>query len=163
MNKITKIILISSLMFTTTFGIVTVGSQSIDAKDVSFVKPYYTYNGFTKANSNFVLDKNFINAVKYDNIKINGYKITKVSLDNSKEVNKFDQTFFKVNKKNAESVFFDLDRKSVSQKSILKTYGKPVVKPYNTSQGLSYDYKIGHKTIQFVIYNNYVAKVQVNS
>ncbi|KTT85201.1 hypothetical protein RSA37_03165 [Mammaliicoccus sciuri] len=163
MKKLAKVILTSSLMFTSAFGIMTINSQSVDAKGVSSIKPYYTYNGFTKASSNFVLDKNFINALKYDNFKINGYKITKNSSSNSKEINKFDQTFFKANNKKAESVFFDLDRKSVSKMSILKTYGKPVVKPYNTSQGMSYDYKIGHKTIQFVIYNNYVVKAQVNS
>lgn len=40
------------------------------------VKPYYNYNGYaSKGTPSFVLDPAFINALKYDNFKINGVKI----------------------------------------------------------------------------------------
>ena len=41
--------------------------------------PYYTYHGYIGHNANFIMDKHFINAIKYDNVTFNGIKLAKTN------------------------------------------------------------------------------------
>ncbi|ULG72237.1 immunodominant staphylococcal antigen IsaB family protein [Macrococcus brunensis] len=51
---------------------VTTSSQSVNQ-----TIPYYTYNGYFRNNSKTLINKQFVLALKNDNVKINGYMINK--------------------------------------------------------------------------------------
>lgn len=163
MNKVSKIALASSLVFGTTIGANALASQNVQNEAHAAQTPYYNYTGYTSASSNFILDKNFKNAIKYDNLTINGYKISEGDSNNGETVDKYDQSFHVVGKNKADSVTFDLDGKSVSKENLLKTYGQPKGMPTDTPAGLDHVYNIGGKEVQFYLHDGYVTKVQINS
>ena len=43
--------------------------------DAQSQKPYYNYNGYTTYDGSFTQDEYFVQALKYDNVTINGYKV----------------------------------------------------------------------------------------
>ncbi|WP_219850874.1 immunodominant staphylococcal antigen IsaB family protein [Staphylococcus warneri] len=99
-------------------------------------QPYYNYHGYTSSQSDFILDKNFINAIKNDNFTINGYKITENSKGNDNDtIEKFDQQFYLPSKGKADGVWFQLKPGVVSKSELVKTYGKPLNKPSGTAHG----------------------------
>lgn len=113
--------------------------------------PWYNYNGYTSASSNFVLDKNFKTALKYDNVKINGYKLTSNKSASTNEVVVKDQ------------IAFNLDGRTVTPQKLMNVYGQPAEKPVETAVGKVYKYKIGNKTIQFFVDKGHVYRAQINS
>lgn len=163
MKSLAKITLASSVVFSSVVGLGLVNSDNTHTQAQAAETPYYNYEGYTSASSNFVLDKDFINSLKYDNLNINGYKITGTKSNDGKEVNVNDQTFYGTMGKKADSVDFKLDGKTVSKSDLVKTYGEPSESPSNTPHGSSYSYKIGDKLIQFYINDGYVTEVQINS
>ncbi|MBF7018951.1 hypothetical protein ISO99_03405 [Staphylococcus sp. 18_1_E_LY] len=163
MNKVSKIALASSLVFGTTIGANALASQNVQNEAHAAQTPYYNYTGYTSASSNFILDKNFKNAIKYDNLKINGYKISKGDSNTSKMVDKYDQSFRVVGENKADSVTFDLDGKSVSKEALFNAYGQAKASPTDSPAGLNYIYNIGGKKVQFYLNDGYVTKVQINS
>ncbi|MGI2315579.1 immunodominant staphylococcal antigen IsaB family protein, partial [Staphylococcus cohnii] len=74
MNKVSKIMLSCGLVFSTAVGAAAIDSHQSQTQAAE--TPYYNYTGYTSANSEFILDQDFINAIKYGNLTINGYKIT---------------------------------------------------------------------------------------
>lgn len=126
-------------------------------------QPYYTYKGYTSSQSKFVLDKNFINALKYDNFKLNGYKITENSKNNAKNKELYDQQFYLASKGKADGVWFNLAKGAVSKKDILKAYGNPNKKPIASPHGMEYQYQIGTKTVKFIIDRGYVNEVGIHN
>ncbi|MCG9855907.1 hypothetical protein LH373_13950, partial [Staphylococcus argenteus] len=74
-------------------------------------------------NPSFLIDRTFINALKYDNVTINGIKLKKTT--SATKIEKFDQIFKGVssNGKEANQVQF-LIKNDLSLKSIQKAYGK---------------------------------------
>lgn len=163
MKSISKITLASSIVFSSAVGLSLVNSDSTHTQAEAAETPYYNYTGYTSASSNFVLDQDFINSIQYDNLTINGYKITSNSANGGKEVNAYDQTFYKTSDNKADSVNFKLDGKTVSKEDLLKTYGQPIGMPNDTPNGLDQKYKIGDKLVQFYINDGYVTEVQINS
>lgn len=74
MNKLSKISIATGLVATTLFS-TAVGTQLPHNEIHAATKPYYHYTGTIGNHSNFILDKTFINAVKANNVTINGYHI----------------------------------------------------------------------------------------
>lgn len=163
MKNISKITLASSIVFSSAVGLGLVNADNTHTQVEAAETPFYNYTGYTSASSNFVLDQDFINSLKYDNLTINDYKITNNSANDGKEVNSYDQTFYKTGDNKADSVIFKLDGKTVSKEDLLKAYGQPIGMPYETPNGLDQKYKIGDKLIQFYINDGYVTEVQINS
>ncbi|WP_232198184.1 immunodominant staphylococcal antigen IsaB family protein [Staphylococcus arlettae] len=43
--------------------------------------PYYNYNGYTTYDGHFTQDNDFVRALKYDNVMIDGYKVNTAATD----------------------------------------------------------------------------------
>ena len=63
MNKVSKIMLSCGLVFSTAVGAAAIDSHQSQTQAAE--TPYYNYTGYTSANSEFILDQDFINAIKY--------------------------------------------------------------------------------------------------
>lgn len=50
-------------------------SQHDSGIDAKTQKPYYNYDGYTTYDGAFTQDEYFVQALKYDNVTINGYKV----------------------------------------------------------------------------------------
>ena len=79
MNKVVKTIASTTLAFGTLLGVSSVRYQyKILLMQRTQTKGYYySYNGYVDKDAKFLTDKNFINAIKHDNIKFNGIKLAK--------------------------------------------------------------------------------------
>ncbi len=75
MNYVTKLISAGTIASSLLLGTMVVDTNEVSAKTSAVQKPYYYYNGYTYYNGSFILDKYFVKALKYDNVKINGHKI----------------------------------------------------------------------------------------
>lgn len=163
MRSISKITLASSIVFSSAVGLGLVNSDNTHIQAQAAETPYYNYTGYTSASSGFVLDQDFINSLKYDNLTINGYKITRGASETGKIVDLYDQRFREIGENKADAVTFDLDGKTVSKEDLLKAYGQPIGMPNETPNGLVQKHKIGNKLVQFYMNNGYVTEVQINS
>lgn len=117
MNKTSKVCVAATLALGTLIGVTVVENSAPTSKQAqAAITPYYTYNGYIGNNANFILDKNFINAIKYDNVKFNGIKLAKTNT--IKKVEKYDRSNFtwhhqfqKSTSRNNQSYYF-LNRSS---------------------------------------------------
>lgn len=160
MNKITKITLSSVVALGTLLGTGyttgTLHSNQAHAaqSQVSYTKtaqPYYNFNGYaTKSTPNFVLNQNFINALKYDNFKMNGvnipYTTGKNALPNTiKNARKYDQEFAMVNSQGTSASYVTFNPNGrLTTNQIQNAYGNKLK--------LSVD---NHKGIKVYVYNPY--------
>lgn len=88
MNKIVKSIASVTLAFGTMLGVSTTVLPIEDTAHAA-TKPYYVYNGYVDKDAKFVTNKQFIKAVKYGNVTMNGIKFEKVhSNKNLKNITK---------------------------------------------------------------------------
>ncbi|WP_414055753.1 immunodominant staphylococcal antigen IsaB family protein [Macrococcus equi] len=90
MNKVLKT--------TTTFAIASsLLLVSVPSETHAATKPYYSYNGYVKNNSKFLIDKDFVRALKYDNFKMNGYKLNLKGRNGygTKDFMKYDTYYYK--------------------------------------------------------------------
>lgn len=128
MNKTSKVCVAATLALGTLIGVTVVENSAPTSKQAqAAITPYYTYNGYIGNNANFILDKNFINAIKYDNVKFNGIKLAKTNT--IKKVEKYDQTFKGVSAKgNEASQLQFVVKNNISLKDIQKAYGKDLKK-----------------------------------
>ena len=51
------------------------GASSKSGTNLKAEKPWYNYEGYTTYDPSFTQDYNFVRALKYDNVSINGYKV----------------------------------------------------------------------------------------
>ena len=51
------------------------GSSEQSTADLKAQTPWYSYEGYTTYDPSFTQDYNFVRALKYDNVTINGYKV----------------------------------------------------------------------------------------
>ncbi|MCU5746322.1 hypothetical protein N9R04_06280 [Staphylococcus sp. SQ8-PEA] len=142
-------------------GITDISSSHHQAQAAT--KPYYSYKGYTTAQSKFILDKNFINALKHDNFTINGYKITKNKHNTRTNVKQYDQKFYQASTHTANGVWFDLQYGKVSEKQIIKAYGKSESKVTKTPKGKVYSYTLGNKHVQFFENQGYITYASVHN
>ncbi|HEE8909342.1 immunodominant staphylococcal antigen IsaB family protein [Staphylococcus argenteus] len=163
MSRVSKVFLATTLTIGTFIGISTVNDSIQTAQATE--KPYYTYHGYIGKNPSFLIDRTFINALKYDNVTINGVKLKKTT--SATKIEKFDQIFKGVssNGKEANQVQF-LIKNDLSLKSIQKAYGKNLIKKDQTKQsnnsGIFYcQFNKKSLGIWFVVDNNRVIEVSI--
>lgn len=160
MKKVSKIVLASGIALS--FSVTPELLNTTEAQAEEYVEPYYNYEGHTEYQSDFILDKNFKESLKYDNFTINGYQISKNENGKKrKELN--DQTLYSVSGNKANGVFFSLDGQSVSKKALVSTYGEPIhTSP--SAWGEEYVYEVGKKDVRFFFNENgYAIKGQITS
>ncbi|MBC9875667.1 immunodominant staphylococcal antigen IsaB family protein [Macrococcoides bohemicum] len=120
----------SSLLIGTGAGVTSADAATKPTSKV--VTPYYNYKGYVKNNTKFLLDKDFVRALKYDNIKMNGYKLNLKGVNGygTKDFLKYD-TYYKKDKKNRITMIRPLvgNEKKVTLKQFLKAHkGNQLVK-----------------------------------
>ncbi|MFQ3845462.1 hypothetical protein AABD41_13225 [Staphylococcus pseudoxylosus] len=167
MKKFTKVILAGGIALSTLLG--TTATQFASQSNVAeaVVKPWYNYTGMTGHNGNFILDSNFKNAVKHNNVKINGYHIyadTQSALSYqkySKEVKVHEQKMMKFATNKAIQTKFPVKKNHISQKQLTKVWGEGKV--VNTGKGQSIYYTLNGNNIKFDIQNGYVTEVTLGT
>ena len=88
MNKIVKSIASVTLAFGTVLGVSTTVLPIEDTAHAA-TKPYYVYNGYVDKDAKFVTNQQFIKAVKYGNVTMNGIKFEKCTvIKNLKNITK---------------------------------------------------------------------------
>ncbi|WP_199194410.1 immunodominant staphylococcal antigen IsaB family protein [Staphylococcus warneri] len=162
MNTLSKSLLTGTLAVGVALG---VGVEDLSHHEAhAATQPYYNYHGYTSSQSDFILDNNFINAIKNDNLTINGYKITENSKGNDNDtIEKFDQQFYLPSKGKADGVWFQLKPGVVSKAELVKTYGKPLNKPSGTAHGNEYLYQFNEKQLRFLENNGYITEVGIHN
>ncbi|UEX90205.1 immunodominant staphylococcal antigen IsaB family protein [Staphylococcus ratti] len=123
----------------------------------------YTIEGNTSDKGAFILEQKFIDAVKNNNLVINGYKITGNQDQETTMVDIYDQIIGKTGDNTASMVNFEVKKNTVSKDDIIKTFGQPVEEPYESQQGLDYKYKLGKNVIQIIVKDGYVTDFQINA
>ncbi|MGC9607972.1 immunodominant staphylococcal antigen IsaB family protein [Staphylococcus aureus] len=167
MNKTSKVCVAATLALGTLIGVTVVENSAPTSKQAqAAITPYYTYNGYIGNNANFILDKNFINAIKYDNVKFNGIKLAKTNT--IKKVEKYDQTFKGVSAKgNEASQLQFVVKNNISLKDIQKSLWQGLEKKKMVKQrkliAVFFYYQNAKKTlgIWFVVDHNRVVEVTV--
>ncbi|KYH14038.1 immunodominant staphylococcal antigen IsaB family protein [Staphylococcus kloosii] len=123
MNKTTKTIVATTVAFGTLFGVGTASGVSAQNNVAhAATTPYYTYHGYAGNDASFLLNKQFIDGIKYNNVTFNGVKLAENQ--GSETLTKYDQDFSGVSKdqKKANAVGFKVKSKLTVQQ--LKTaYG----------------------------------------
>jgi hypothetical protein len=162
MNKLAKLVLSSTIVLGTAIGANAVQDNGTSTEAHATTKPWYNYTGYTASQGNFVLDQNFINAVKFNNFTINGYTMDgKVSEKGSKFVYPYDQKIAKTSKNTGSVVYFKLG-KSVTSKQIIDKYGKPEIDNVTEKTG-DYRYHIGYSSIDFYVKDGYAYKAMLDT
>lgn len=167
MKKFTKVILAGGIALSTLLG--TTATQFVSQNNIAeaAAKPWYAYSGMTGQNGNFILDTNFKNAVKHNNVKLNGYNIyadTQSALSYqkySKEVKVHDQKVMKFASNKAIQAKFPVKKNHTSQEQLVKVWGEGKV--VNTAKGQSISYILNGNNIKFDIQNGYVTKVTLGT
>lgn len=117
MNKIVKSIASVTLAFGTMLGVSTTVLPIEDTAHAA-TKPYYVYNGYVDKDAKFVTNKQFIKAVKYGNVTMNGIKFEKVH--SNKKLEKYNQTFTGVSKDGKRRIKFNLVLKDLTYDQLKK-------------------------------------------
>ena len=117
MNKIVKSIASVTLAFGTMLGVSTTVLPIEDTAHAA-TKPYYVYNGYVDKDAKFVTNKQFIKAVKYGNVTMNGIKFEKVH--SNKKLEKYNQTFTGVSKDGKRRIKFNLVLKDLTYNQLKK-------------------------------------------
>ncbi|MEX2956582.1 hypothetical protein AB4M78_09110, partial [Staphylococcus pasteuri] len=134
MNKKTKTIIASTLAFGTLLSVSASATPVINttahAATTQQHNAYYTYKGDAGYDAKFVLDKNFKNAIKAQNVTFNGIKIA--STNSTKNIVKSDQLFRQYDKKTKKASLVDIPlKKQLKLTDLQKSYGKDLKKVNN--------------------------------
>src|SRR5699024_4477072 len=86
--------------------------------------PYYNYNGYTTYDGQFTQDYNFVRALKYDNVMIDGYKVNTAASDKTVDSSKkVDSTMVDMNKDGqVVHITFDTKPNTVSKDMFKKAH-----------------------------------------
>ncbi|MCH4984464.1 hypothetical protein AB4G91_08070 [Macrococcoides goetzii] len=116
---------IGTIFLSTLLGVGTISSDAeAVTKSEKYVKPHYTYNGYVYNNGKFVLDQYFVKALKYDNVKMNGYNINpkaKVGLGGT-PFKKYDVMFLKDSKNRVGHMRFEIKPGFVKKSAFLRAH-----------------------------------------
>lgn len=127
MKKTTKVFVATTVAFSTLLGASATGALVQQPDAHAATTAYYNYNGYAGQNASFVLDKNFKNAVKAENVKFNGIKIKATT--SNKSAMKYDQYFRNVSKDGKTASLLDMEVKGqLSLAQLKKVYGKDLQK-----------------------------------
>lgn len=122
----------------------TSGANTESSAKLKAETPWYNYEGYTTYDASFTQDYNFVRALKYDNVSIDGYKVdtnATAEYDHSKTV--YDTT-----------VDYNGDNKVVSITFFTKpdSVSKATFKKAHTSNNIVEEGKLGNKDGTFVKY-----------
>lgn len=120
------------------------GANTESKAELKAETPWYNYEGYTTYDPSFTQDYNFVRALKYDNVSINGYK---VDTDAKKE-------FDHVKKVYDTSVSFNSDNEVVQITFFTKpdSVSKETFKDAHNSNEIIEEGKLGNKDGTFVKY-----------
>ncbi|MEJ7174603.1 hypothetical protein WL278_09585 [Staphylococcus caprae] len=164
MKKATKLLLASTITLGALMGASVTTDSPVNGSAHAATSHYYTYNGYVGRDASFLLNQQFINAVKADNVKFNGIKLAKTS--GTKKVNLYDQTFKGVTKTGHSANQMQIIVKgNLSFAQIKKAYGKDLKEKSHCTQkdgGIFY-YKPTKKSLEvwFVVDNNHVVEASI--
>ncbi|WP_312039979.1 immunodominant staphylococcal antigen IsaB family protein [Macrococcoides bohemicum] len=176
MKKLAKVLGATTLVATMSLGVVQGEDALAKQKMVKVQKPYYNYSGYTSGNAKFVLDKDFVRAIKVNNVKINKHKVDLKRIVSgvsgtgyTKEVYDQNYTFFKQGDKNPYTATLGLKNKELKISNVKKVYGNDYLfKGKLISDGNKaipskvdgvYIYNLNGNGIQFVVEKGYVQKI----
>jgi hypothetical protein len=134
MNKTTKTIVATTVAFGTLFGVGTASGVSAQNNVAhAATTPYYTYHGYAGNDASFLLNKQFINGVKYNNVTFNSVKLSESQ--GSDTLTKYDQDFSGVSKnhKSANSVSFKV-KSTLTVQQLKNAYGSSLSKMQTSEQ-----------------------------
>ncbi len=152
-NSIIKLGLASTVLLGSAAGLVHPAEAHAATKAMT---PYYKWKGYTGYSASYVLDKNFVNAVKYGNVMINGMKVdakavvteadrvNSVKAEKMFEKNKtaskyvatqFDTFALKTGKGAVYFMEIPVQKNKVSMKEVTKAYGKASEVLYGSNKG----------------------------
>lgn len=123
MNKTTKTIVATTVAFGTLFGVGTASGVSAQNNVThAATTPHYTYHGYAGNDPSFLLNNQFIDGIKHNNVTFNGVKITEDQ--GSGILNKYDQNFTGIGKdhKSANSVSFKV-KGTLTVQQLKNAYG----------------------------------------
>ncbi|WP_416349794.1 immunodominant staphylococcal antigen IsaB family protein [Mammaliicoccus lentus] len=168
MKKMIKLAISGGIAATVLFSMTTTQLTSIEGNTAeAAVTPWYNYQGTTGHDGRFILDKNFKNAVKYNNVTINGYHVY-ASAKNANSYQKYtkpvkvhDQTMMKFDKNKAIQAVFPVRKQHISENQLVKVWGKGNVK--TSKNGKSIYYTLKGNNIKFDLQNGYVTKVSLGT
>ncbi|MDP4460612.1 hypothetical protein QUD39_04910 [Staphylococcus hyicus] len=160
MNKMGKLVLSASILLTgVTFNVVNPEAPVTHAATT----PYYTYNGYAGYNAKFVTEKNFINALRYNNITMNKVRVdAKIQTFKSGSPlafkKKYDQEVEYINKKPV-SVTFMVQNKSLKVADVKKAYAGYKMTEDKLHGAIMYN--VNGQQISFAYNGKYVEKVMI--
>jgi hypothetical protein len=163
MNKTTKTIVATTVAFGTLFGVGTASGVSAQNNVAhAATTPYYTYHGYAGNDSSFLLNKQFMNGIKYDNVTFNGVKISNVPSGHS--FTKYDQTFSgDENAKNSNIVKFKV-KDQLTVKQLKDAYGSDLEQGNSGDKSdavYEYNPKSPGLNVSFEVNNNQVSEVTI--
>lgn len=164
-----KVIVATGMAITLALGTsVLPASNDVGNEAQAQTEPYYTYNGYVSYDSSFLLDPNFVNAVKYNNVTFNGYKIMheseyKPNVHQNYRV--YDQ-LISVNKEThqAVSASFAIKRGQISKEALIEAFGPDYEfrdERGSTQTGML-NYKGDNYTLSIDIYNGYATSATLS-
>ena len=126
-------------------------------------QPYYNYTGYTSYDSSFLLDPNFINALKYNNFTINGYHMDFTAAPSVKEDTyheaEYDQHYHLLSPSETPyHIHFDAKPGQISRQDIINAYGSN----YTELGEESLSYNLNNTEITFGITNGTVTVVDIS-
>lgn len=162
MKKTTKVLLATTMSLSTLLG-ASISTAPVQHDAHAATVPHYSYYGYIGKNASFLTDKNFVNAVKHQNVKFNNVKLVKT---NSKaSIEKYDQKFNGITSdgQKANQLQFVV-KDDVSLSEIQKAYGNQLKSqnPQNEDKQSGiyyYQPKKNHLGIWFVVDHNRVVEV----
>ena len=133
-------------------------------------QPYYNYTGYTSYDSSFVLDPNFVRALQYGNVTLNGYKIQKenqISPKSGENTRVYDQTIvINSETRRAVAAAFPVKAGQISKQDIINAYGSYTgfLKAHPTDPdgtGIM-RYEFDGSAVNFYFSNGYLTSVSIN-
>ncbi|WP_436862464.1 immunodominant staphylococcal antigen IsaB family protein [Staphylococcus caeli] len=167
MNKIAKTFVAGSIVLGTALG-VSVSNVDVSQNETqAATTPYYHYDGYAGNNPSFLLNGQFKNGVKYNNVTFNGVKISSKTTGNT-TIKKYDQAFSGYSKKHktASNVNIPITR-NLTYSQVKKAYGSELHKmkePEKKSKGSGvYYYKPSQEgaAVYFEMTNSKVTEVNI--
>ncbi|PNZ99489.1 hypothetical protein CD133_06275 [Staphylococcus massiliensis CCUG 55927] len=176
MKKMIKVVAATGIAFSSLFATGMTFNNDAHAQDTQSVTPWYEYNGNAGNNAGFLVDQDFVRAVKYNNVTLNGYKLNlgayNVEETSSKFDSKYDQQFLFFDKdKRPDGTTIVLDEGQLTKKDVFKAYGTnyEFTPAYHTPDGDAYKvngtytYNLNGNNVSFRITNGNVEVVGLGS
>ncbi|RIP36094.1 hypothetical protein BUZ14_05430 [Staphylococcus gallinarum] len=113
------------------------GTSSEIGKNLKAETPWYKYEGYTTYDASFTQDYNFVRALKYDNVTINGYKVkTNLKNDDLDHIKDVYDTMIEYNSDNeVKGISFMTKPNTVSKSTFKKAHASNNIIDEGTIEG----------------------------